>query len=170
MPKKTKVSHEALRLAGEAAQKARTADDLRTAQAVLVPVLLKISDRITGQLIGRSRPTVARLRKKFSEVKSNDRNWGGRRHGYMNIEQEREFLSGFFDKDSHRGVLVVDEVKHAFEIRVGHKVAKSTIYRILNRHGRKIASRHRHPKKDAEAQKDLLKETSERKRPRPSVA
>ena len=80
MPKKTKVSGEVLQLAMEAAEKAKTSDDLRAAQAVLIPGLLDIPDRITGKIIGRSRVTVVQLRKKFSIVKqAQNRNWGGRR-------------------------------------------------------------------------------------------
>ena len=65
MPKKTKVSSEVLQLATEAAQNAKTSDDLRMAQAELVPGLLNVPDRITGQIVGRSRGTLVRLRKQF---------------------------------------------------------------------------------------------------------
>ena len=158
MPKKTKVSIEVLHLATEAAQKAKTSDDLRMAQAVLVPGLLNVPDRITGQIVGRSRGTVVRLRKKFGMLKSQDRNWGGRRYGYMTIEQERQFLSHFLDQASHGGVLVVSEIKRAFETQVGHKVAESTIYRMLDRHDwRTIIPRPRHPKSNTEAQEGFKK-------------
>ena len=104
MPKKPKVSNEVLQLATETAEKAKTADDLRAAQTVLIPHLLDVPDRIIGQIIGRSRGTVVQLRKRFSSFKdSHDRNWGGRRYGYMTIEQERQFLSKFLDQASHGG-------------------------------------------------------------------
>ena len=77
MPKKTKVSSEVLQLAREAAQTAKTSDDLRMAQAVLVPCLLNVPDRVAGQIVGRSRGTVVRLRKQFGALKqSQDRSWG----------------------------------------------------------------------------------------------
>jgi transposase len=154
MPKKTKVSSEVLQLATEAAQKAKTSDDLRMAQAVLIPGLLNIPDRIAGQIVGRSRGTVVQLRKKFSTFKqSQDRNWGGRRYSYLTIEQERQFLSQFLDQASHGGILVVSEIQRAFEALVGHKVAQSTIYRMLDRHDwRTIIPRPRHPNSDTEAQ------------------
>ena len=105
MPKKAKVSSEVFELATEAAQKARTSDDLRMAQSVLIPELLNVPDRITGQVMGRSRVTVVLLRKKFGELKQmQDRNWGGRRYGYMTIEQERQFLSKYLDQASQGGI------------------------------------------------------------------
>jgi len=159
MPKKTKVSSEVLQLATEAAEKAKTSDDLRMAQAVLIPGLLDIPDRMTGQIIGRSRGTVVQLRKKFSASEQpQNRNWGGRRHGYMSIGQEREFLSQFLDQATHGGILVVSEIQRTFETLVGRKVAQSTIYRMLDRHDwRTIIPRPRHPNSSTEAQEDLKK-------------
>jgi hypothetical protein len=146
----------------EAVRKAKTADKLRVAQAVIIPALLGLSDRTTGELVGRSRGAVVRMRKTFKQQHSRKevtpRNWGGRRYGYMSIDQERQFLSRFFDQASHEGVLIVSEIKRAFEALVRHKVAKTTIYRMLDRHGwRKIMPRPRHPKSDVKAQKGLKK-------------
>ena len=158
MPKKAKVSSEMLQLAKEAVQKAKTSEDLRMAQAVLVPGLLNVSDHITGQIVGRSRVTVVRLRKKFGTFKSKERNWGGRRSGYLTVEQERQFLSAFLEEASHGGVLVVSVIRKAFEKRVGHKVAKTTVYRMLDRHDwRAIVPRPRHPNANPEAQRAFKK-------------
>jgi len=143
----------------EAAEKAKTSDDLRAAQAVLIPGLLDIPDRITGKIIGRSRVTVVQLRKKFSTVKqAQNRNWGGRRSGYMTIAQERQFLSEFLDQAAHGGILVVSKIQQAFEAKVGRKVAQTTIYRMLDRHDwRTIIPRPRHPNSSAEAQEGFKK-------------
>lgn len=159
MPKKTKVSSEVLELARDAAQKAKTPDELRMAQAVLIPGLLDVPDRIVGQIVGRSRGTVVQLRKKFVTYKQpGGRNWGGRRYGYMTVEQERQFLSRFFEKASLGGILVVSEIHRAFEAEVGHKVAESTIYRMLDRHNwRTIIPRPRHQESNTEAQEGFKK-------------
>lgn len=158
MPRKTKVSIEVLESAVEAAQKAKTSEELRMAQAVLIPGLLSVPDRVTGKIIGRCRVTVVGLRKKFGALKSQDRNWGGRRYGYMTIAQERQFLSRYLDEASHGGILVVSEIKRAFEALVGHKVAKTTMYRMLDRHDwRTIIPRPRHPNSNAEAQEGFKK-------------
>ena len=162
MPKRTKVASEVLQSAMEAARKAKTADELRVAQAVILPGLLGFCDRATGELLGRSRGTVVRMRNEFRQLHSRKepagRNWGGRRYGYMSMDQERQFLSRFFDQASHGGVLIVGEIKRVFEALVGHKVAKTTIYRMLDRHGwRKIMPRPRHPKSDVKVQKGFKK-------------
>ena len=161
MPKKTQLSTEVIETALEAAHNAKTVDELRMAQTVAVPSLLNVPDHLIGQIIGRSRETVVRLRKKFRErwgQEPQGRNWGGRRHGYMTIEQERQFLSRFMDQAAHGGILVVSEIKRAFEGLVGRKVAKTTIYRMLDRHEwRTIIPRPRHPKSDTKAQEGFKK-------------
>ena len=52
----------------------------------------------------------------------------------------------------------MSRVKAAYEQVLGRKVPKSTIYRMLARHGwRKVAPRPRHPKSEASAQAELKK-------------
>jgi transposase len=162
MPRKTKVPSEILQSAMEAARKAKAADELRAAQAVIIPGLLGLSDRNTGKLLGRSRGTVVRMRKQFRRLHSrkepSSRNWGGRRYGYLSMDQEKQFLSRFFDQASQGDAVNASEIKRAFEDLVGHKVAKTTVYRMLDRHGwRKIMPRPRHPKSDAKAQEGFKK-------------
>ena len=161
MPKKAELPPAVIEAALEAAQKAKTCDELRMAQTVLVPGTINVPDETTGQIIGRSRPTVVRLRKRFRQFcagKDATRNWGGRRFGYLTLEQELQFLSHFFDEASEGGVLIVSEIKRAYEAKVGHKVAKTTIYRMLERHDwRKIMPRPRHPKSDVKAQEGFKK-------------
>jgi transposase len=74
---------------------------------------------------------------------------GGRRRANLSLEEEQKLLVHFFDKAESGEVLVVNEVKAAYEKAVGRTVPKSTVYRMLARHGwRKIAPRPRHPKAD----------------------
>jgi len=85
---------------------------------------------------------------------------GGRRHQYLTTEEEDDLLKDFFDKAQEGGVLVVSEIKSAYEKEVEHTVNKSTVYRMLERHGwRKIAPRPHHPKADPAAQ-EMFKKNS----------
>ncbi len=162
MTKKIVLPAQVVQSALQAAEQTKTADELRMAQTVIIPTLLNVSDNLVAQIIGRSRMTVVRLRKEFkkrcSGQQHQDRNWGGRRYGYMSVEQERQFLSQFFDQASQGGILVVSDIKRAFEALVGRNVAKTTIYRMLERHDwRKIMPRPKHPKSDPEAQEGFKK-------------
>ncbi len=78
----------------------------------------------------------------------------------MSINQEIQFLAEFTEKAKAGGIIVVSEIKGAYEKAIGHKVPKSTVYRMLDRHRwRKIAPRPRHPKADKKAQ-EAFKKTS----------
>lgn len=83
---------------------------------------------------------------------------GGRRHEYLTVEQEREFLAPFFTRAERGEIATAGEIKRVFEAQVGHEVDESTIYRLLHRHGwRKLVPRPRHPKANAEKQATFKK-------------
>ena len=162
MSKRVELSAMVIELAQETVQKAKDPDLIRMAQTVIIPYIFDVADQITGQVIGRSKATVVRLRKRFRQLCAGrvqrEHNWGGRRYGYMTIEEERQFLSKFLDEASHGGILVVSEIKRALESIVGRKVAKTTVYRMLNRHNwRTIIPRPRHPSSSEEAQEGFKK-------------
>ena len=83
---------------------------------------------------------------------------GGRRSGYLSVEEETEFLAPFFARAQRGELATTAEIWRAFEERVGHQVDESTIYRLLNRHGwRKLMPRPRHPQADPQAQAHFKK-------------
>ncbi len=88
---------------------------------------------------------------------------GGRRRANLSLEEESALLADFLPKAKDGRVLAVNEVKIAYEEMVGHSVPKSTIYRLLARHGwRKVAPRPRHPKFDPRQMEDFKKNSSNR--------
>ena len=90
---------------------------------------------------------------------------GGRRRQNLTVEEEDLLLAPFFAKATSGGVLVANEVKTAYEERVGHVVPKSTVYRMLARHGwRKIAPRRKHPNADEDKQEAFKKTPGDRGR------
>ena len=77
---------------------------------------------------------------------------GGRRRSNLTLQQEQALVERFEEKARAGRVLVVSEVHRAYEEAVGRCVPKSTIYRILDRHGwRKVVPRPHHPKNDPQA-------------------
>ena len=74
---------------------------------------------------------------------------GGRKHCLISLEDESEFLQQFEEKASRGEFLVVNEIKIALEQHLGRSIHKTTVYRMLYRHGwRKLAPRPSHPKRN----------------------
>jgi len=83
---------------------------------------------------------------------------GGRRNQNLTVEQELQLLAGFSWQAERGGMLEVSQIKRAYEQVVGHAVPKSTVYRMLARHGwRKIAPRRRHPQASRQRQRAFKK-------------
>ena len=83
---------------------------------------------------------------------------GGRRRQSMTWEEEQAFLAPFFTRAQRGEIATADEIKRAFEAQIGHEVHKSTISRLLKRHGwRKPVPRPVHPKANPEAQAQFKK-------------
>ena len=147
---------------------ARTADleQLRAAQAVLLPALASATLEQTAAILGVGRATVARLQRRFGQsVRSRAATrprWGGRRQGLLSVEQEAEFLAPWAEQAKAAGLLVLSPIRAALAQRLGRRVAASVVWRLLARHGwRKVADT-RHPKSDPAAQEAWKKNSPKR--------
>jgi transposase len=78
---------------------------------------------------------------------------GGRRRQYFTLDEERALLEPFLTRAQPGGVVLAAQVQQAYEAALARRVAKSTIYRLLARHGwRKVVPRPQHPGRDPAAQ------------------
>src|SRR5260370_31063288 len=72
--------------------------ELRMAQAVLLPGLAQMTLKAAAKVIGVGRATVARLQTRVWRRKAGDppppRPWGGRPRGAVKPEEEEAFLAG----------------------------------------------------------------------------
>ena len=142
--------------------KAKTAEELRQAQAVVMPLEFGLSIEQTARAIGVSTGWACQLRNRFIREGGIPREGkalrGGRRRENMNLAEEEAFLAPFFDKAKEGGILVVSEIKNALDQRLGRNVALASAYNLLHRHDwRKLAPDKRHPKSDADAQDEWKK-------------
>jgi transposase len=93
-----------------------------------------------------------------------DRKRGRKTPPRMTFQEEETFLAEFNAAAAEASVLVAGEIKAAWEARLGRTVHKSTLYRMLKRHGwRKVAPRPRHPRQDPEAAEAFKKGATRRR-------
>ena len=144
------------------ASRAQTLEDLRCAQAVLLPALLNATLEQTAAALGVGRASVgryqAKVRSRLTHPAQLDPQWGGRRRAAMSPQEEREFLEPWAEQSAQGGMLIVAPLRAALAQRLGRPVTHSVVYRLLARHGwRKVAPDTRHPKSDPSAQEEWKK-------------
>ena len=130
--------------AKELLAKAKTAEELRQAQALILPLEYGFSIEQVAAVTGISRGWACQLRTRFirNEGKPTQEasRRGGRRRQNMTIEEERAFLAPFFEDARQSGILVVSGVHNALEQHLGRKVSLASAYNLLHRHNwRKLA-------------------------------
>ena len=160
-----------IKVALQMASEATTLQELRQGQAILLPALTGATMDTTAEILGLSRDRICVLRRQFGELAKSSQvtlseRRGGRRRELMSVEEEKSFLDPWVAQAETGGVLVVPPIHLALEERIGHKVPKSTVYRLLSRHGwRKVTPDTRHPKGD-EAVRDEFKKNSPKSSPK----
>lgn len=148
----------------------RTKADFQRVQCVWLRAALNLSSADTATAVGMKQSTVKIIQSRFfreGEKVLFGIGRGGKRYSNLSEQEEDELLSTFFEKARSGGLLVVSEIKAAYEARAGKQVPKSTVYRMLSRHGwRKVVPRPKHPKADLAKQEEFKKNSqpSSRKR------
>jgi transposase len=163
---RTASGEEVLEQAKACLARAKTAEQLRQAQAVVLPLEFGLTLGQTAQALGVSVGWVCRLRRCFVRAGgpvAQRPARGGRRRQNMSREEEAAFLAPFFEPAKTGGVLVVSEIKRALDARLGREVALASAYNLLHRHGwRKLAPDKRHPQADVTAQEAWKKNSPTR--------
>ncbi|WP_228062397.1 MULTISPECIES: IS630 family transposase [unclassified Streptococcus] len=103
------------------------------------------------EILDFSHDTIWRLTKKYLEdglqaLVSDAR--GGRRHAYMTVDEEQDFLSQQLSSAVKGEFITIDSLYEAYQEQIGRKTTKDGFYRLLKRNGwRKVSPRPEHPKK-----------------------
>jgi hypothetical protein len=142
---------------------ARSADELRQAQAILLPLELGLSLEATAQAIGRSVSLTCKLRNRrrrelAQEIPTKQPKSALRNRAISTLEREAALIDEILVKAAQGGVVVIPSLKPAFERALGREIALSTLYRMLARHGwRKLAPDTAHPQGDPVARERFKK-------------
>ena len=93
---------------------------------------------------------------------------GGRRQALLTEEQETQLLSAFASLADQGGVVEASMLRRTYEEKVGAKVARSTVYRLLARPGwRKLVPRPYHPDASRQQQEAFKKSCADGCAPKP---
>ena len=144
------------------AARAQNLQELRRAQAVLLPAVANLTLEQTAKVLGVGRRTVVRLQRCFGRVSQSaqppDPSWGGRRRSLLSQEQEQEFLAAWKANAEQGQLVVLTPLRVALEKKLGRSIKPSVVYRLLERHRwRKVAPDTRHPKAQRSVQEEWKK-------------
>lgn len=154
---------EQLKQAQASLKRATSADQLRIAQAVLLPLELGLTLAQTAKAIGRSVGATCRMRVNFCAVQAGKREPAKPKTALRNraadtLEREAQALDKVLANASEGGVVIIPRLKPLIEKELGHTIALSGLYRMLHRHNwRKLAPDTQHPKGDPEARAEWKK-------------
>ncbi len=145
----------------ELLRETRSKADFQRVQCVWMRAELGMNSTEIAAAVGWNKSTVKIVQMRYFKEKEQALigvGRGGRKNNYLTHEEEKKLLDSFSDAARVGGVLVVSDIQVAYERKVGRPVAKSTVYRLLARHGwRKIAPRPSHPKSDPAAREEFKK-------------
>ena len=121
-------------------KQAKTVDQLRQAQAVLLPLVLGLSIEQTALAIGRSPGATCAMRTRFVRVASGLQAPARakrelRNRAEIGLERERQIIGRVTGHAHSAGLGLIPRLKAALEAEFGHAVALSSVYRLLARHG-----------------------------------
>ena len=148
---------EQLEVAMERLKKAKTAAELRAAQAIVLPLSLGLSLEQTALAIGRSVGVTCRMRTRYDPSAGEEKKAACSKRELRNrakasLEQEARILDEVLSEAATGGVVIVPPLKPAVEARLGKPLALSTLYQMLARHGwRKLVPDKSHPQADPAA-------------------
>jgi transposase len=141
----------------------KTKADFQRVECLWLRASLDLSPEQIALALGLQKHTVQQNQSTFFKKGENaliGKGKGGSYHRNLSSEEEIRLLAPFIEQAKDGGVLIATDIKRAYEEQVGYEVPKSTVYRMLARHGwRKIKPRPQHPKADIEAQ-EAFKKTS----------
>lgn len=160
MARPRSIDPQLVRKALEVSRQTQDCQELRQALAVLLPAQTNTTLDQTARILGLGRATVVRLQHAFKNrpVSAPRKVWGGRRRSLMSVEAEKEVLRPWEEQAKTGGVLVLSPIRAALAQKLGRKVNRSVVWRLLERHGwRKVAPDTRHPKSDPQVQEDWKK-------------
>lgn len=160
---RTASGSEVLEQAQQALREAKTVEELRQAQAVVLPLLLGLSIEQTAAALGVLVGWACQLRRRFitaGHLVRRTRPAQGPR-AYLSRVEEEALLEPFVERARQGQIVVAAEIRAALERRLGKCTAPSTVYNLLHRHGwRKLAPDRVHPQGNPPAQRRWKKKVA----------
>lgn len=140
---------------------AKNLSEYKRIQCVYFRAKFDYNNELIAQITGYKQQTIKNIHSSFLKQGANALKVnlkGGRYNFVLTIEEEQKLIEKFDNIAEKGGIIEVSKIHKACEEKAKQKVAKSTVYRMLDRHNwRKITPRPSHPKSSIEAMEQFKK-------------
>src|SRR5258708_32371738 len=119
-------------------REAKSKKEFTRIQCVWLKMVLSLNSKQIAIAIGSTAASVRRIQARFAKEGIKcfaSKPLGGRRRENISVEREKTILQKFVRQAKHGIPLNVSQIKRAYELSAGKDVPRSTIYRLINRHG-----------------------------------
>lgn len=155
----SKEEYEAVKVKEKATRDKKVSERLK----VLMLIYEGYSIPEIGKITGRNRSGIYRLYNRYREqgLEEYVRNKHTSHRRVLTEAEEKEILNEF-EKAAEAGkVVTAQDIKKAFDKKIGRDTGRVYIYRLLKRHGwRKVMPRSKHPKAASEEAREASKKLS----------
>lgn len=161
MPKRREFTDEQILEITEAEKKTSKKYEIKRILILRLLAVDKMATKDISQIVGYNKATINNIVSRYFKegLKSmigENRKGGNKR--YLSEEETSELLKSFEKQAEDGHMLVISDIKKAYEKKIGKEVPASTIYRMVARQKwRKIMPRSKHPKSKPEEQEAYKK-------------
>lgn len=117
---------------------ASTKREFERVLCVWLKMALSLTSSQIAIAIGWTPASVRRIQARFAKEGAAcfiNRLRGGRKRANISIEREKQILANFVRQTKRGNVLNVQQIQKAYELSAGKRVPRSSIYRLIERHG-----------------------------------
>lgn len=154
----TDEEYEAVKIAAKKNKNKRTDKKLQ----VIILRYESMPCKKIGEKLGYTRQCVSRLCREFKEQGLDEyiRSKYKGNHRSLSVEEEDEILAEFEEKANKGQIISTQQIKAAFDKKIGKDTGRGYIYMLLERKGwRKVMPRSKHPKKASQEEIETSKKT-----------
>jgi hypothetical protein len=122
----------------EAMKRSRTKDEFKKILCVWLKAALSLTSAQIGVALGQTPTAVRKTQSRFMREGIGfflTKQKGGRKRENISFIREKQILIKFQRLAQRGSTLNIAEIQKAYELSVGKTVARSTIYRLIARHG-----------------------------------
>jgi transposase len=125
-------------LVHNALQTSQTKLEFQKVLCVWMKLALNLTSRQIALLLGWTPARVRKVQSRYSQQGIQyfyGKSRGGRRRENLSLSRESDILHKFVRQAKRGTSLNVSQIRKAYELSVGKPVSRSTIYRLIERHG-----------------------------------